>query len=197
MEGHHIKSDKSKLEEAQRLIAECMGEDCQEALDNSADRFARWQQVALVDARKAYDAENVKLYPVPEGSSVELITIKVTAYSSCEHHYAPAWLKATIGYLPDKNFIGYSKIVKMFKYFACKYTMDERICNDFIKEFVEKVQPRGVGIVLRGKHFCVISRGGNEADFPMMSAFQGELKTNDALRREFYTHATTSWGDGI
>jgi GTP cyclohydrolase I len=197
MQGNQITADKSQLMEAHRLLSQSLGEDSPEAIENSSDRFARWQMAAMVDPRKAYDAENVKLYPVPEDGCVQLITIKATAYSACEHHYAPAWLKATIGYVPDKHYVGYSKIVKMFKYFACKYTMDERICNDFIKEFVAKVAPRGVGVVLRGKHFCVISRGGNESDFPMMSALWGDLKTDEHLRREFYAHANTSWQDGI
>lgn len=197
MEGHQITANKEMLMEAHRLLSQSMGEDCAEALENSSDRFARWQMAAMVDPRKAYDPDKVKLYPIPEDSCVELITIKATAYSSCEHHYAPAWLKATIGYVPDKQYVGYSKIVKMFKYFACKYTMDERICNDFIREFTAKVKPLGVGIVLRGKHFCVISRGGNETDFPMMSALKGVLKTDANLRREFYQHVNTSWSDGI
>lgn len=126
MQGHNTEIDLEKLEKAQRMIAEAMGEDCEEALSHSADRFARWQKAPLVDPRTLYDPENV-----------ELVTIKATAFSSCEHHYAPAWLKATAGYLPDKHYIGYSKLVKMFKYFACKYTMDERICNDFLQELVE------------------------------------------------------------
>jgi GTP cyclohydrolase I len=197
MKGEHICADQDKLMRAQQLIAEAFGEDSPEALEFSPDRFARWQQAALADARKAYDPDKVKLYPIETANHVGLITLKVTAYSSCEHHYAPAWLKATIGYEPDKHFIGYSKIAKMFKYFACKYTMDERICNDFISEFVAKVQPKGVGLILRGKHFCVISRGGNESDFPMMSAMYGSLRSDSLLRQELYTHATTSWNDGI
>jgi GTP cyclohydrolase I len=196
MEGYGTEVDIEKLQMAQKLMAEAMGEDCCEALDNSADRFARWQKSALVDPRTRYQPDAVKLYPVPEDGSVDLITIKVTAFSACEHHYAPAWLKATVGYLPDKHYIGYSKLVKMFSYFACKYTMDERICNDFLKELVDKVQPRGAGILLRGKHFCVISRGGNESDFPMMSAFCGELKSDPDRRREFYQHALASWETG-
>ncbi len=197
MEGHNTKIDLEKLEKAQRMIAEAMGEDCEEALSHSADRFARWQKAALVDPRTLYDPDNVKLYPVPEKSCVDLVTIKATAFSACEHHYAPAWLKATIGYIPDQHYVGYSKLVKMFKYFACKYTMDERICNDFLAELVEKVKPKGAGIILRGKHFCVISRGGTETDFPMMNAFWGDLKTDSERRREFYQHALTSWNDGI
>jgi GTP cyclohydrolase IA len=198
MKSTEIETNVEKLMEAQKLIGEAFGEDWPEALQNSPDRFARWQMSALGDARKAYDPNKVKLYPIENGvNNVQLVTLKVTAYSSCEHHYAPAWLKATIGYQPDKNFIGYSKIAKMFKFFACKYTMDERICNDFIAEFNEKVKPKGVGVIMRGKHFCVISRGGNESDFPMMSAFSGALKDDRQLRDELYTHATTSWDDGI
>ena len=197
VEGQHTQVDLEKLQAAQRLMAEAMGEDCAEALEFTADRFARWQKAALVDPRTQYDPDNVKLYPVPDPACVELVTIKVTAFSACEHHYAPAWLKATIGYLPGQHYIGYSKMVKMFKHFACKYTMDERICNDFLRELVSKVQPRGAGVLLRGKHFCVISRGGNEHDFPMMSAFWGELKSNHSLRSEFYQHAMASWETGI
>ncbi len=197
MEGHDIKVDLEKLQLAQRMMAEALGEDSPEALENTAGRFARWQKAALVDPRTQYDPLNVKLYPVPDPALVELVTIKVTAFSACEHHYAPAWLKATIGYLPGEHYIGYSKLVKMFRHFACKYTMDERICNDFLHELIEKVRPRGVGILMRGKHFCVISRGGNEDDFPMLSAFWGELKTSQMLRAEFYQHAMASWDTGI
>jgi GTP cyclohydrolase I len=197
MKTNKVGVDQAKLRKAQELMAEAFGEDDPEALEYSADRFARWQSAALSDARKAYEPGKVKTYPIPAGSAVQLITIKATAYSSCEHHYAPAWLKATIGYAPNKTYAGYSKIVKMFKYFACKYTMDERICNDFLRELNATVKPKGAGIVLRGKHFCVISRGGNEADFPMMSALTGALKTDAQLRREFYQHATTSWQDGV
>ena len=197
MEGNQTGVDLDKLQAAQRLMAEALGEDSSEALEFTADRFARWQKAALVDPRTQYEPDNVKLYPVPDQGCVELITIKVTAFSACEHHYAPAWLKATIGYLPGEHYIGYSKLVKMFKHFACKYTMDERICNDFLQELVAKTHPRGAGILLRGKHFCVISRGGNEQDFPMMSAFYGDLKTSPDLRREFYQHAMASWENGI
>jgi len=197
VKGHNTQVDLDKLQEAQRLMAQALGEDSAEALEFTADRFARWQKAALVDPRTQYDPENVKLFPVPDPASVELVTIKVTAFSACEHHYAPAWLKATVGYLPGPYYVGYSKIVKMFRHFACKYTMDERICNDFLQELVRQAQPRGAGIILRGKHFCVISRGGNESDFPMMSAFTGELKSNPSLRQEFYQHAMASWDDGI
>ena len=86
-----------------------------------------------------------------------------------------AWLKATIGYVPDKSFIGYSKMTKMSSHFACRYTMDERLCNDFLGEFRSAVEPRGVDI-LRGKHFCVISRGGLESDFATVSGSVGRIE---------------------
>lgn len=188
--------DRTKLESAQRMIADAFGEDSPEALEHSADRFARWQEKALSEPREAYDPDDIRLFAVPKANHVGLVTIKATAYSACEHHYAPAWLKATIGYVPDGNFVGYSKIVKMFRYFACSYTMDERICNGFIEEFVGKVKPRGVGILLRGKHFCIISRGGLESDFPTITALWGEMKSDSHLRDEFYRHALASWSDG-
>lgn len=188
--------DRAKLESAQKMIGEAFGEDSEEALLRSPDRFARWQEKALSEPREAYDADDVRLFPVSNHNHVGLVTIKATAFSACEHHYAPAWLKATIGYVPAESFIGYSKIVKMFRYFACRYTMDERICNDFIEEFLEKVRPRGVGILLRGKHFCVISRGGLETDFPTITALWGEIKSDPSLRDEFYRHALASWSDG-
>ncbi|WP_113718125.1 GTP cyclohydrolase I [Arthrobacter dokdonensis] len=189
--------DVAKLEAAQRLIADAFGGQSPEADLNSADRFARWQKAAFFDPREHYDRSSVKLFGVPEHSSVELITIKVSAVSACEHHYAPAILKATVGYIPGKYFVGYSKIAKMFKFFASKYTMDEIICSDFLREFNEVAGPKGAGILLRGKHFCVISKGGPESDFPMVQALSGNLRTDLSLRQEFLSHASTSWDDGI
>jgi GTP cyclohydrolase I len=197
VEHRRTEVDHEKLVQAQRLLAEAFGEDSEEALLRSPERFARWQEAALSAPREAYEQEELRLYPVREENQVGLVTIKASAYSSCEHHYAPAWLKATIGYVPDKSFIGYSKIVKMFRHFACRYTMDERLCNDFLGEFRSAVEPRGVGIVLRGKHFCVISRGGLESDFATVSALWGELKDDSRLRSEFYQHAFSSWQDGV
>jgi GTP cyclohydrolase IA len=188
--------DRAKLERAQQLIGEAFGEHSEEALKHSPDRFARWQEKAFSDPRAAYDREAVKLFPAGNVNHVGLVTIKATALSACEHHYAPAWLKATIGYVPDRSFVGYSKIVKMFRHFACGYTMDERLCNEFIEEFRDRVQPRGVGIVLRGKHFCVISRGGLESDFSTTTALWGSLHTDQQVRDEFYRHAFASWDDG-
>jgi len=189
--------DHEKLKQAQKLLAEAFGEDSEEALLRSPERFARWQEAALVAPREAYEQEDLRLFPVREDSHVGLVTIKASAFSACEHHYAPALLKATIGYVPNKSFIGYSKIVKMFRHFACRYTMDERLCNEFLAEFRRTVEPLGVGIVLRGKHFCVISRGGPESDFATITALWGELKTDPQLRSEFYQHAFASWQDGV
>jgi GTP cyclohydrolase I len=197
MEHRETGVDRAKLEQAQRMIAEAFREDSDEALANSADRFARWQEKALSDPRDAYASDQLKLFPVRDGNHVGLVTIKATAFSACEHHYAPAWLKATIGYVPDKYFIGYSKIIKMFKHFACRYTMDERLCNEFISEFREKVRPLGVGLILRGKHFCVISRGGPESDFVTVTALWGSVREDPQIRDDFYRHAFASWQDGV
>ncbi|MCZ7422960.1 GTP cyclohydrolase I [Verrucosispora sp. WMMA2121] len=196
MEHSRTGVDRSKLLAAQKLIAEAFGEDSPEALERSADRFARWQEAALSTPREAYDPDDVRLYERAPGSHVGLITIKVTAYSSCEHHYAPSWLKATIGYVPDRSIIGYSKMVKMFRHFACRYTMDERLCDEFVEEFRTKVAPKGVGVLLRGKHFCVLSRGGSETDFPTVTALWGVLRNDESVRREFYQHGFASWSDG-
>jgi GTP cyclohydrolase I len=189
--------DLAKLEQAQRMLAEAFGEDSDEALVNSASRFARWQEKALSAPREAYRREEVKLFPVEEDNQVSLVTIKATSFSACEHHYAPAWLKATIGYIPHESFIGYSKIVKMFRFFASRYTMDERLCNEFVREFREVVAPRGIGIILRGKHFCVISRGGLESDFPTITALWGDLQSDPNIRSEFHKHGFASWEDGV
>lgn len=197
MEHHLTGVDMAKLEMAQRMIGEAFGEDSEEAIQRSPDRFARWQEKALSEPRSAYKRDELRLFPVKGESHVGLVTIKATAFSACEHHYAPAWLKATIGYVPDRSFIGYSKIVKMFRHFACRYTMDERLCNEFVAEFIEMVEPLGVGVMLRGKHFCVISRGGPESDFPSVTALWGQLKSDAQLRDEFHRHAFSSWENGV
>ena len=47
----------------------------------------------------------------------ELIVVRnIPVYSHCEHHLAPFFGKATIGYLPNGKIVGLSKLTRLVNY---------------------------------------------------------------------------------
>lgn len=180
-----VEERRQLLMEAHALMQRAVGSDSAEAIAHSPQRFVEWQEDVFVTAHEQYSREDVRLFPDNDYSSLDLILMKVNAVSACEHHYAPAILKASVGYVPNELTLGYSKIGKMFKHFASRYTMDERIVTSFLREFDEVVHPKGVAILVRGWHTCVIGRGGSERDPVVLLGSNGMLRESRAEMSNF------------
>ena len=107
----------------------------------------------------------------------ELIVVRnIPVYSHCEHHLAPFFGKATVGYMPDGKIVGLSKLTRLVECFAKRLQVQERLT----------IQPKAVGVVIRCRHLCMESRGIKTAgEETVTSAMLGELQPNLAMRTEF------------
>jgi GTP cyclohydrolase I len=117
----------------------------------------------------------------------ELIVVRgIPVYSHCEHHLAPFFGWATVGYTPKGKIVGLSKLTRLVDCFAKRLQVQERLTMQIADSFMTHVQPLAVGVVIRCRHMCMESRGirspGQET---VTSAMLGELQTNLALRTEF------------
>jgi GTP cyclohydrolase IA len=117
----------------------------------------------------------------------ELIVVRgIPVYSHCEHHLAPFFGTATIGYKPDGRIVGLSKLTHLVDCFARRLQVQERLTIQIAEALMTHVQPRSVGVVLRCRHMCMESRGiqvsGEET---LTSALRGEMQTNLGFRNEF------------
>lgn len=117
----------------------------------------------------------------------ELIVVRgIPVYSHCEHHLAPFFGWATVGYTPNGKIVGLSKLTRLVDCFSKRLQVQERLTMQIAESFMTHVQPLSVGVVIRCRHMCMESRGirspGQET---VTSAMLGEMRTNLGLRTEF------------
>lgn len=83
----------------------------------------------------------------------------VPFYSQCEHHLAPFFGTAVIAYIPSGKVVGLSKIGRVVDAFARRLQVQERLTAQIADAMMEHLAPKGVGVRLSGRHFCMESRG--------------------------------------
>ena len=110
----------------------------------------------------------------------------IPVYSMCEHHLAPFFGVAHIGYLPNGRVVGLSKLARLVECFARRLQVQERLTQQIAAAMLEHLQPRGVGVVLRCRHLCIESRGVQRpGTVTHTSALLGEFRADHKLREEF------------
>jgi len=117
----------------------------------------------------------------------ELIVVRgIPVYSHCEHHLAPFFGKATVGYLPNGKIVGLSKLTRLVDVYAKRLQVQERLTVQIANTLMEVLEPKAVGVVIKCRHMCMESRGiRTPGEETITSAMLGELQPNLALRTEF------------
>lgn len=126
----------------------------------------------------------------------ELIVVRnIPVYSHCEHHLAPFFGKATVGYLPKGKIVGLSKLTRLVECFAKRLQVQERLTMQVANALMEILEPRAVGVVIRCRHLCMESRGIKTAgEETVTSTMLGELQQNLGMRTEFLDLAREDLG---
>jgi GTP cyclohydrolase I len=121
----------------------------------------------------------------------ELIVVRgIPVYSHCEHHLAPFFGTATVGYLPDGKIVGLSKLTRLVDCYARRLQVQERLTMQIAEALMTHVGPRAVGVLLQCRHLCMESRGiRTPGEETLTSALLGELREDRGLRHEFLTLA--------
>jgi GTP cyclohydrolase I len=132
-------------------------------------------------------AEILKVFGDGAEQYNELIVVRgIPVYSHCEHHLAPFFGTATIGYTPNGKIVGLSKLTRLVDCFAKRLQVQERLTIQIADTLMEHVQPLSVGVVIRCRHMCMESRGiRTPGEETVTSALLGEMRTNLGLRNEF------------
>jgi GTP cyclohydrolase I len=124
----------------------------------------------------------------------ELIVVKnIPVYSHCEHHLAPFFGKATVGYVPNGKIVGLSKLTRLVDVFSKRLQVQERMTMQIAEALMTVLEPKAVGVVVKCRHLCMESRGIRTAgEETVTSAMLGELQPNLAMRTEFLALARES-----
>jgi GTP cyclohydrolase I len=134
------------------------------------------------------------LTPVPfqattfpnDGRYDELVVVRDIPFQSlCAHHLLPFHGTAHVAYLPGDRIIGLSKLGRVVDLFARDLQVQERLTTQVADWLMERLQPRGVGVIVQAEHLCMSLRGVQKPGaLTVTSALRGTVKEDPATRQE-------------
>ena len=117
----------------------------------------------------------------------EMVIVKdIDVFSLCEHHMLPFFGKCHVAYLPSDKVVGLSKIPRLVDMFARRLQVQERLTLQIAETLKEKINPRGVAVVIQAQHLCMMMRGVEKPNsMAVTSSMLGVFKDNQNTRNEF------------
>jgi GTP cyclohydrolase I len=117
----------------------------------------------------------------------EMVIVKdIEFFSMCEHHLLPFFGKVHVAYLPKDKVIGLSKIPRIVNMFARRLQLQERMTQQIAEAVADVISPRGVGVLVEARHFCMMMRGvEKQHSGTVTSNMLGNFRTRKATRDEF------------
>jgi GTP cyclohydrolase I len=149
---------------------------------NTPDRvvrmFEEWKQ--RYEYSKMTVFENAYKY----GNMIILKNIDFQAF--CSHHLLPFYGKVAVGYIPnEEKVIGASKLGRIVRKYAYKPQVQEKMTEEIADEIMRETQAKGVMVVVKAKHLCMIMRGLNDSGVEMItSSIRGVFEKLE-VREEF------------
>ena len=177
----------AQAEDAFRHILRWIGEDPdRDGLRETPKRLVR----AFREYFCGYDEEPEevlrKTFEEVEGYD-EMIVLRSVAFEShCEHHVAPIIGRAWVGYVPDRRVVGISKLARVVEIYAKRLQIQERLTAQIANTIESVLQPRGVAVVVKAAHHCMMSRGVRKRGTDLVtSRMLGCFRDQPMTRAEF------------
>ena len=152
------------------------------------ERFLR----ALFDSTAGYDgdAKLLTAFPAEHHAGADTIASQIiegpiSFVCLCEHHALPFYGTAHIGYIAGEQIIGISKLTRLVRVFARRFSVQERLGEQIADTLMELIAPQGVAVHLEASHLCTQMRGVEEHSSRTVTSFWRGAFSDPELRREF------------
>ena len=150
---------------------------------------------ALYDATAGYDgdAKLRTLFPSErpqgiEGAHAQIIEGPIGFHALCEHHALPFHGHAHVGYVAGDEILGISKLTRLVRLYARRFTVQERLAEEIASGLRELTGARGVAVKLEAAHLCTAMRGVEEdGSVTVTTVWRGLFDEDESLRSEFLT----------
>ena len=147
---------------------------------------------ALFDSTEGYDGDP-KLLRVfdtecrgePDCRLSQVVEGPIPFFALFEHHALPFYGMAYVGYIAHENIVGISKLTRLVRLFAKRFSVQERIGQQIADTLEAMLHPHGVAVYLEAHHLCMEMRGVRRYGLVETRTVRGELsdaRWADALR---------------
>ncbi len=159
------------------------------ATKDTPQRFVR----ALFDSTEGYDGDSklvtafdTECHGGPDCELSQVVEGPVPFFALCEHHALPFYGWAFMGYIAHEQIIGLSKLTRLVRLFAKRFTVQERLGREIAETLEQVLHPHGVAVYVGAHHICTQMRGVREiAPETRTTSWRGNYATNPELRTEF------------
>lgn len=159
------------------------------ATERTPQRFLR----AMFDATEGYEGDPKLLTAFetecrggPDCRLSQVVEGPIQFFSLCEHHALPFYGHAYVGYIAHEHIIGLSKLTRLVRLFAKRFSVQERIGQQIADTLDTMLRPHGVAVYLEAHHLCTQMRGVREITPLTRTTFwRGAYDENATLRTEF------------
>jgi len=160
---------------------------------------------AMFDSTEGYEGDDklVTAFPTecdggPDCEISQVVEGPIPFYALCEHHAFPFFGHAYVGYVAHEHIIGISKLTRLVRLFARRFTVQERMGKEITEALSRILQAHGVAVYLEAAHLCTQMRGVRESDSTTRTTFwRGTYEGNPELREEFLKMARAGIRDQL
>jgi GTP cyclohydrolase I len=153
-------------------------------------RFLR----AIFDATSGYEGDEklVTAFPTechggPDCRISQVVEGPIPFFSLCEHHSLPFFGKAYVGYIAHEHILGLSKLTRLVRLYARRFSVQERIGQQLADALERILAPHGVAVHLEAVHLCTQMRGVREIESSTRTSYwRGNYDGDAQLRAEFF-----------
>jgi GTP cyclohydrolase IA len=178
--------DQPRIERAVREILLAIGEDPErDGLAGTPARVARAYAEQFAGMHKRPEDVLTTLFDADHDEMVLVRDIEM--YSTCEHHLAPFFGFAHVGYIPNEKgqITGLSKLARLVDLYARRPQVQERMTSQIADALMNVLEPRGVIVVIQAEHLCMSMRGVRKPGAKTVtSAVRGMFLDSDRTRAE-------------
>lgn len=174
-----INSKSQIIESAVKVILAIFVDSTREGTKETPSRVARMYQELLTPIEFNFTTFDANDYD-------EMILSKdIPFYTLCEHHLLPFFGTVTIGYIPGANICGISKLARTVEYFSRSINTQEYMTQNIANFLQKQLSPRGLGVIVRGRHLCQEMRGIQKRSDMVTTCLKGLFLTEQKVKEEF------------
>ncbi|MDA8396011.1 MAG: GTP cyclohydrolase I [Candidatus Dormibacteraeota bacterium] len=148
---------------------------------------------AIHEATSGYegDPKLITTFPTecrggPDCRIAQVVEGPIPYFSLCEHHALPFFGRAHVGYIAHQDIIGLSKLTRVVRLYARRFTVQERLGQEIVEFLDTLLGAHGIAVYLEATHMCTQMRGVRELQSSTKTTFwRGSYDQDPGLRREF------------
>ena len=121
-----------------------------------------------------------------EGYSRMIVSGPTSVWTLCPHHLLGCHFEVYIGCIPDSRVLGLSKFSRVAEIVGRRPIMQETYSRELVEVIWENLKPKGVGVLVYGKHGCMMVRGIKQNANVVTSELRGYFLDQASVKEEFF-----------